>query len=299
MKFILQTRDYLNLNFYFLKKANSFLFFLQILILFFFPFSVSVATEKSHLARILEKKEIVVSVGGDYEPYYIEKPKPGYPGFEVELAQGFADYLGVKLKVIPLLNFAEHAKAIKSGRVDISFGNSSSLSRGKILSFGDPYFSTSPGALVSKSILPAESEGEVVTNRNFRNLFDLKPVSGLIMGVKDHTSNLEFIRENFPRVTLKTFPTDEETLNALNKNIINCYVADNLYLEGLIQRNPTLKVRMQAVINPVIEKQLSITTPKYDFELLSEANFFIREIKRTGAVNNLKEKYFNNNAWIP
>ena len=76
-------------------------------------------------------------------------------------------------------------------------------------------------------------------------------------------------------------------------------MADNLYLEGLIQRNPTLKVRMQAVINPVIEKQLSITTPKYDFELLSEANFFIREIKRTGAVNNLKEKYFNNNAWIP
>lgn len=299
MKFTFQPRAYLKRNFYLLKKVNSFLFLLQIFVLFFFPFSISFATEKSHLARILEKKEIVVSVGGDYEPYYIENPKPGYPGFEVELAEAFADYLGVKLKVIPLLNFAEHAKATKSGRVDISFGNSSSLNRGKILSFSDPYLSTSPGALVNKSILPAESEGEVVTNRNFRNLFDLKPISGLVMGVKDNTSNLDFIRENFPRVTLKIFSTDEETLNALNKNVINCYVADNLYLEGLIQRNPTLKVRMQPVVNPVIEKQLSITTPKYDFELLSEANFFIREIKRTGTVNRLKEKYFNNNAWIP
>ena len=218
----------------------------------------------------------------------------------MELAQAFADYLGVTLKeVVPLLTFADHAKAIKSGRVDISFGNSSSLPRGKSLGFSDPYYSTSPGALVNKSILPAESEGQVVTNKIFRNLFDLKSLSGLVIGVKDNTSNLEFVKENFPRVTIKAYPTDEATLNALNENQINCYVADNLYLEGLIQRNPSLKVRMQPVVNPVIEKHLSITMKKYDIELMVEANFFIREMKRTGEINRLKEKYFNNSAWVP
>lgn len=272
--------------------------FLLNLILILFPICI-IANDKSHLNRILNKKEIIVSVGADYEPYYIANSKPGFPGFEVELAQAFADYLGVQLKVVPLLTFSDHAKAIKSGKVDIAFGNSSNLNRGKILGFSDPYYSTSPGALVSKSILPAESEGNLVTNRNFRNLYDLKPLTGVVMGVKDNTSNLDFIKENFPRVVVKTFSTDEETLKALEKNIINCYVADNLYLEGLIQRNPSLKVRMQPVINSVIEKQLSITAPKYDFELLSEANFFIREMKRTGEINRLKEKYFNNNAWVP
>ena len=121
----------------------------------------------------------------------------------------------------------------------------------------------------------------------------------LVIGVKDNTSNLEFVKENFPRVTIKAYPTDEATLNALNENQINCYVADNLYLEGLIQRNPSLKVRMQPVVNPVIEKHLSITMKKYDIELMVEANFFIREMKRTGEINRLKEKYFNNSAWVP
>lgn len=273
--------------------------FALLFVVYLFSFGV-LADENSQLYKILKKKEITVSVGGDYEPYYIQNPKPGYPGFEVELAQAFADYLGVKLKeVVPLLTFADHAKAIKSGRVDISFGNSSSLSRGKILRFSDPYYSTSPGALVNKSILPAESEGQVVTNKIFRNLFDLKSLSGLVIGVKDNTSNLEFVQDNFPRVTIKSYPTDEATLNALNQNQINCYVADNLYLEGLIQKNPSLKIKMQPVVNPVIEKQLSMTMKKYEVELVLEANFFIREMKRTGELNRLKEKYFNNNAWVP
>ncbi len=267
--------------------------------LFLLPFNFLNADENSQLYKILKKKEIVVSVGADYEPYYIQNPKPGYPGFEVELAKAFADYLGVTLKeVVPLQTFADHARAIKTGRVDISFGNSSSLKRGQQLGFSDSYYSTSPGALVSKSILPAESEGQVVTNKTYRSLNDLKSLSGLVMGAKDSTSNLEFAKENFPRVTIKVYPTDDATLKALNDNEINCYVADNLYLEGLIQRNPSLKIKMQPVVETVIEKQLSINTRKYDLELLNEANFFIREMKRTGEIKRLKEKYFNNNAWV-
>ncbi len=263
------------------------------------PFNFLIADENSQLYKILKKKEIVVSVGADYEPYYIQNPKPGYPGFEVELAKAFADYLGVTLKeVVPLQTFADHARAIKTGRVDISFGNSSSMKRGQQLGFSEAYYSTSPGALVSKSILPAESEGQVVTNKTYRNLNDLKSLSGLVMGAKDSTSNLEFAKANFPRVTIKVYPTDEATLKALNDNEINCYVADNLYLEGLIQRNPSLKIKMQPVVETVIEKQLSINTRKYDLEMLNEANFFIREMKRTGEINRLKEKYFNNNAWV-
>jgi polar amino acid transport system substrate-binding protein len=275
------------------------IFSICISLLFLLPFNFVIADENSQLYKILKKKEIVVSVGADYEPYYIQNSKPGYPGFEVELAKAFADYLGVTLKeVVPLQTFADHARAIKTGRVDISFGNSSSMKRGQQLGFSDSYYSTSPGALVSKSILPAESEGQVVTNKTYRTLNDLKSLSGLVMGAKDSTSNLEFAKENFPRVTIKAYPTDEATLKALNENEINCYVADNLYLEGLIQRNPSLKIKMQPVVETVIEKQLSINMRKYDLELLSEANFFIREMKRTGEINRLKEKYFNNNAWV-
>ncbi len=271
---------------------------LSLLFLFLLPGFLT-ADENSQLYKILKKKEIIVSVGGDYEPYYIKNPKPGYPGFEVELASAFAEYLGVTLKeVVPMQTFADHARAIKSGRVDISFGNSSSLKRGQQLGFSDSYYSTSPGALVNKSLLPAESEGQVVTNKIYRKLTDLKSLSGLVIGVKDNTSNLEYVKENFPRVTIKPYLTDEVSFNALNENEINCYVADNLFIEALIQKNPSLKIKMQPVVEPVIEKQLSITMRKNDLELINEANFFIREMKRTGEINRLKAKYFNDNAWV-
>ncbi|MCX7999689.1 MAG: transporter substrate-binding domain-containing protein, partial [Leptospiraceae bacterium] len=136
------------------------LFFLFLLL----SFSVLAKEEESTLFKILKKGTLVVSVGADYQPYYIPNSKPDYPGFEVELAEKYADFLGVKLeKVIPLKNFSEHAEYVKSGKVDIAIGNSFNLARVKHVYFSDPYIIITIGALVNKNILPQESEGDVVT----------------------------------------------------------------------------------------------------------------------------------------
>lgn len=254
----------------------------------------------SRLFKILKDKEITISVSADYEPYYIANPKEGYPGFEVELAYKLADYLGVKVKeIVPLQYFADHAEAVNSGRVDIALGNSSNMKRGKFLNFSDPYYITSSGALVNKLVLPPEQEGGVVSNKSFRNLLDLKNVSGLVMGVKERTYNLEFIEENFKnRARIKVFKTDEAARLALVNNEINCFVSDNLFLEGLMQKYPSFKAQYQALLSPIVEKQQSIGMRKYDPYLMVEMNFFVREMKRTGEINRLKEKYFNTNAWV-
>jgi polar amino acid transport system substrate-binding protein len=267
----------------------------------FICFSIhSQKLEDSILYKIRKSKEITVSVGANYEPFYIKEPLAGSPGFEVELANLFADYLGVKLKeVVPLQNFGDHAEAVSSGRVDVAFGNSSSMKRGKLLSFSDPYILTTVGGLVNKNILPPELEGQIVINKQFRNMNDIKNFSALVIGVKDKTSNLEFIKENFLRATIKPYPNETEALKALENNDINCYAADSLFIEGLLQLNPYLKARMQPLLGNVVEKQQSIAVKKDDILLLAEANFFIRELKRTGQINKLKEKYFNSNVWVP
>lgn len=266
---------------------------------FLFFISVYLFSEESTLTKILNKKFLVVSVAANYEPYYITNPKKDYPGFEVELAKAFADYLGVELKeVVPLQNFSDHSKAILSEKVDLGFGNSTTLTRGKTHSFSEPYIITTVGALVSKHILPPEQEGQIVINKQFRNLNDVKNISALVIGVKGNTSNFDFLKNNFLRAEIKPYQNDILALEALEKNDVNCYVADSLYLEGLLQKNPFLKVRMQPLLGSVIEKQLSITTKKNDLLMLNELNYFVREMKRTGEIQKLKEKYFNSSLWV-
>jgi len=255
--------------------------------------------EESTLFKILKKGSLVVSVGANYEPYYIEDPKPDYPGFEVELAEMYARFLGVKLeKVVPLKNFSEHAQALNKNLIDVAIGNSSSLARMKFVYFSDPYILVTIGGLVSKNIIPQESDGDIIINKTYRSILDLKNNSRISFGVKDKTSNLEYIRSIFPQHPISTYEDDEIALEALKANKFNCYIADSLYIEGLIQKDKTLLSRYIPLTGQNIEKQLSFAFKKYDIQMVINANLFIREMKRTGEINRLKEKYFNSNKWV-
>jgi polar amino acid transport system substrate-binding protein len=254
---------------------------------------------ESVLFKILKKKSLNVSVGAAYEPYFIANPKPDYPGFEVEIAEKYAEFLGVKLdKVIPLNNFGEHARAVNDGTVDVSLGNSSALGRMKQVYFSDPYIIISIGGLVNKSILPPEQEGDIVLNKAFRSVLDLKSITRISFGAKDKTANLDFVKDTFGQFPITPFENDEIALEALINNNITAYIADNLYIEGLLQKNNNLRARFLALTTPIMEKQVSFCFKKYDIQLESNLNLFVRDIKRTGTINALREKYFNSNKWV-
>jgi polar amino acid transport system substrate-binding protein len=275
-------------------------YLLPCLVLFitFSPIFAQHSPSESLLFKIIKKKEMNVSVAMDNKPYFIVNPKEGYPGFEAELAYMYAEYIGVsKVNFFPMPNFAEHAKALELGKVDIAIGNSTSLSRGKQVDFSDFYIATSIGALVDKSIIPPEQEGDVVV-RSLRSLMDLKQIGRVSFGVKDKTSNYEFLLKNFSEFPCQPFSNDELAIAALRANKINTYSADNLYIEAILQQYPELRTRYVALLNPIIEKQQSFAIKKYDLQLLHSINFFIREMKRSGEITRLKEKYFNSNSWV-
>lgn len=255
---------------------------------------------KTHLKVILEKKEINVSVSYDNEPLYIENAKPNYPGFEVELAQLFADYLGVKLnKIIPKNTFEDHLRAIEKGEVDISMGNSANIDRGKYASFSAPYILTSPAGLISKSVLPPQPEGEIISNNPFKSLKDLLYQSGLSISVKAYTYNYEVAKEMFGnKFPIYTYMNDTLALNALLKNRVNCYITDDMFVEGLLQKYPYLSSTYRPLTAPIITKEVSIMIKKYDILLLEEINFFVRQLKRSGDVDKLRQKYYRSNEWV-
>jgi polar amino acid transport system substrate-binding protein len=276
------------------------IFILSLLLFNVLPiYTTPKGNEESTLFKILKKGHLTVSVGANYEPYFIDNPKPDYPGFEVELAERYAEYLGVKLeKIVPLRNFSEHADALKKNKIDVAIGNSSSLPRLKFVYFSDPYISVTIGALVSKQIVPQESEGDIIINKTFRSVLDLKNITRISFGVKNRTSNYDYIKAIFAQHPINLYENDEIALDALKANKFNCYIADSLYIEGLVQKDKSLLSRYFPLTGQNVDKQLSFAFKKYDDAMVINANLFIREMKRTGEINRLKEKYFNSNKWV-
>lgn len=289
-------------------KSNFFLFIFTLFIVFVATYIIAGdkslpkyrPPQKSILMEILSTKTLNVSVSDDNEPLYIYEPKSGYPGFEVEIARDYANFLEVELKeVMPMPDFEQHARALHRKKVHFALGNSSSLKRAQKVDFSDPYMLTSPGALVNKLVLPPEPEGEIVNNNPFKSVLDLTYQNGITISIRSSTSNEEYIKKKFGgKFPIYTYFRDSMALNALTSNRVNCYIADNVYIQGQLQKHPSLKTYYKALLSPVIRKEISIAINKYDVLFLKNLNFFIREMKRSGRLNALKQKYFESNVWV-
>ncbi|MDF3820936.1 transporter substrate-binding domain-containing protein [Leptospira sp. 96542] len=251
------------------------------------------------LEKIRKSKVLTVSVNEFYDPFYIYDPNPNFPGVDVELAQEYAKFLDVDLKIIPLRTFDQHARMLEKGDTQIAMaGISSSISRFKDVYFTDPYLISTPAALVNRLALPPEPEGQIVTVQLFRTLSDLTNLTGISYSVLANSSNHTYLRETFPKAQVFSYFTNDAALGELKKNNVNCFVADSFYIRALLQKDPSLRATYFPILGIVQEDHISMAVAKRDIEFLYNLNFFIKEYKRTGKIQNIANKYFKSNQWI-
>ena len=275
------------------------IFYTGFLFLFFAVLTPVYSQTSQTLDKIKKTKVLTVSVNEFYDPFYIENSKEEYPGLDVDLAQAYASFWDVELKVIPLRTFDQHARMLEKGETQIAIaGISSSLLRLKDVYFSDPYLISTPSALVSRSILPPEPEGQIVTVQLFRTIMDLQSVSGISYSVLSNSSNHQFLKETFPKAQIFSYFTSEAAFNELKKNNVNCFVADSYYIMALLQKNPSLRASYLPIMGTVQEEHISMAVAKRDIEFLYHLNFFIKEFKRTGKMQILVNKYFKSDKWV-
>jgi polar amino acid transport system substrate-binding protein len=275
------------------------IFYTGFLFLFFAVLTPVYSQTSQTLDKIKKTKVLTVSVNEFYDPFYIENSKEEYPGLDVDLAQAYASFWDVELKVIPLRTFDQHARMLEKGETQIAIaGISSSLLRLKDVYFTDPYLISTPSALVSRSILPPEPEGQIVTVQLFRTIMDLQSVSGISYSVLSNSSNHQFLKETFPKAQIFSYFTSEAAFNELKKNNVNCFVADSYYIMALLQKNPSLRASYLPIMGTVQEEHISMAVAKRDIEFLYHLNFFIKEFKRTGKMQILVNKYFKSDKWV-
>ncbi|MDO4430149.1 MAG: membrane-bound lytic murein transglycosylase MltF [Lonepinella koalarum] len=85
-----------------------------------FP-SVSGLTEENHYTQVKERGTLIIGTINNPVTYFTNET--GQAGLEYELAQAFADYLGVKLKVITKENNEQLFEALNKGEINIAAAN--------------------------------------------------------------------------------------------------------------------------------------------------------------------------------
>ena len=190
--------------------------------------------------------------------------------------------------------------SVRSGKIDVGVGGiSASLERGKKVSFSKAYLKSSPGALVAKSILPPDNEGDVLLGKKLKNLLDLKEYAGLSFAVKEGTTNEWYVEKYFTKSEKTKYRNNDLALEALINNSCNVFIGDNYFIEALLLQKPELKAGYIPLIEPVMEQSIAVVIPKNDVKMFFDLDFFIYELKKTGTIRELKIKYFDNSEWIP
>jgi len=236
----------------------------------------------SKLEKIKNKKTLNVVLLNAPSTYYIGADGP--QGFEYDLLNTYAKYLGVKLNVTPAHTVKEAIKLSQNPNIDIT---SASLSktplRAQTFNFGPSYFEVQEQVICNRSMLKSS---------HFPR--DVEDLEGLHITVGEDTSYSETIKslQNDGFEINATFTSEystEELLNQVSSHKIDCTVADsNVYALNL-RYFP--EIAMAFSISG--REQLAWLLKKDSKELKADMYTWLNSFIQQGKMTQLKDHYYS------
>jgi membrane-bound lytic murein transglycosylase F len=230
------------------------------------------------LERVHARGELVVLTRNSPTTYY-EGPN-GPTGLEYDLAKRFADYLGVKLKIVPVKDFDAILPMVEHGEADLAAaGLTITPARKQHVRFGPPYQEVVPQLICRAGNNPPRSFADVGDSR-------LEVIAG-----SSHVEHLMNFKVFFPDLHWNETSeyTGEELLERVANNDIDYTVADSNELALTLRFNPDLHIAF-ALGTP---QELAWAFPQgADRSLLNAAVAFFDGLRRTHVIDSLLEHYY-------
>ncbi|MDC0602296.1 membrane-bound lytic murein transglycosylase MltF [Aliiglaciecola sp.] len=239
------------------------------------------ACEQQHRASTLERilNDGVLKIGTNYGLTTYYNGATGPEGFEYELANGFAEYLGVRLEVFPYYTLNELFPQLESHHLDlIAAGISITPERSNAFRFGPAYQS------VSQKIVFKQG------NKRPRSATDLtEPL--IVIGGSSHSETLREFRPHHPHLVWQE--TDEKDAEELMEMVLNEELAytivDSNILALLRRRHPELSIGFTITQEQGVAWALD---KSQDDSLLAALIEYFGLIQANGKLAALEDKYF-------
>ncbi len=244
--------------------------------------------EPSQLEKILLKGTLDISTFYNTTDYYVYRGITR--GFHYDLAQDFASYLGVNLRIAEVNNDIDTAiSRLQSGKYDLlAVSLTQTPERNKQLSFSQPFFQT----------------GEVlVQNKGSKTIRDIADLDGKEIFIpKSATSSYKKVLQQIQdSLNIHIYVTEidhysyEDLLHLVETGEINYTIIDENIAQasGISMKNIDYSLRLNDSIS------VSWATQSEANLLTEEINTWLKEVRKSGKLNYLYKRYFENHKSVP
>ena len=255
-------------------------------------------TNKDYLKLLKISNPLKIAINEDFPPFSMLNKRNKRFGIDIDLANYLGTILNIKIKLIPA-PVSKHPKMLVSKTADISIGGMSRTSkRGLVVNFTKPYFITSQGAILIKSMTD-ESDNEVeTTEQNYNSYDDLRNLHGLVIGVKKNTKAADMAKATFIYGKIKLYKNYKEIAKALLNGDIQAIAGDIAYLKIWYKKNYQYKHRLKLLLPSKTSESYGWAINKGNLELLEWLNLIIDELNENGYLKKLRKKFIDDINWI-
>ncbi|WP_027723446.1 transporter substrate-binding domain-containing protein [Maridesulfovibrio zosterae] len=228
--------------------------------------------------EILESKTLKVGTTGDYKPFSFNN-NGKYEGFDIAVAQSFANKLGVKLELIPT-TWKTLMRDLKVGKYDIGMsGITRTIARQKEACFSQGYVTFGKTPLVASS-----------KAANFKTMADIDKKS-IKVGVNPGGTNEKFVRANIKNADVILFESNLEIPVAVASGKVDVMITDSVEAIYYAASNPKLAAPM--LDNLFTRSQLGYLMPADATRLQDTVNFMMDQMILKGEMKKIKSQYLH------
>jgi polar amino acid transport system substrate-binding protein len=202
----------------------------------------------------------------------------GVQGFDIDIGTEIGKDLGHEVKWVKI-PFERLFDILKKGEAELVLSAISiTEERKKEFAFSTPYF---------------DSSNTIARRKDKPELKDLASLTGKKVGVQNGTTGHQFMQsqKTARNVTVVTFKTLDDALGALNRTEVDAVVGDQPILTYSIFQSfgQLLPLDVQ-----VTNEQYGVVVRKNEKELLTKVNGTIERLKKSGELEALRKKWFQN-----
>lgn len=236
------------------------------------------------LQRVVDFEVLKVGMSGNQPPMTMTTRDGGLMGFDVDLAQALALAMNVKLE-IKTVPFGELMMALEEDKVDMVLSNMSiTPARTEMVSFVGPYMMSGMSILTKGDAL-----GDISSPAEFNR-------AGLKLLALKNSTHVNFIKKVAPDGTLIEFDSYDEGVAMLIDGKGDAMIADMTQCILAVMRFPDSG--LTTLEKPLTVEPIGIAVSKDDPQFFNLVDNFLTAYEKTGVLNQLRKKWFEDDAWI-
>ncbi|MFB5269796.1 substrate-binding periplasmic protein [Paenibacillus enshidis] len=230
------------------------------------------------LAKIKDAGVMKVGIMGTYPPYNALGKGGEYEGFDVDIAKGVAEKLGVKAE-FTAQDFSSLIPSLQANKLDAVISQVTITDeRKQVIDFSDPYITNNV---------------KIIVGDNNTDITKLQDFKGKTIGVGLGTNDESYLRnEVLPEVgnfEIKTYNDVITSLKDLDAGRIDATI-NNLYaLKPIVDENG---FKIKAVGEPIKSDQAGVAIRQNNPQLKEAINKALADMKTDGSYEEIYKKWF-------